>query len=288
VNVLQLSLFEDSQRRRPWLQRDEDHIVAVAADVIDDLGVVPPVDPEMILSFLGVRRVVPADIPWSGYLAEEAGELIVKVRSTDTWQRQRFSMLHEAGHTFLPGFDRAPRFRCDPLVRPREGRGRQENLSDIAASELLFPRDAFVADLTGRPTFDLVEDLAEKYRASITATALRAVSLSSVESVVVALEMATKPSQYRDETPVSALRVQWSAARGRWPFIPQHKSASPYGPLAQAFDGNAVDENASHSDLCGLDERLHLSARRYTYNTAKGVTTRVLAIFSRSWSYILN
>lgn len=284
----QLSLFEDSQRLRPWLRRDQDHVIAVAADVLDDLGVMPPVDPAMILSYLGVSRVEPADIPWSGYLFAEDGELIVKVRHTDSWPRQRFSMLHEAGHTFLPGFDRAPRFRCDPGLGQREGRSRPETLSDIAASELLFPRDTFTADLSGRPTFDLVEDLAEKYRASITATALRVVSLAPVDSMLVVLDWATKPSQGNDETVESALRVQWTAPRGRWPFVPHHKSASPHGPLVRALAGEAVEEAATLRDLCGTDERLHLSARRYTYNTREGAKTRVLAIYSRSWSYIQN
>ena len=242
----------------------------------------------MILSFLGVRRVVPADIPWSGYLSQEAGELIVKVRHTDSWQRQRFSMLHEAGHTFLPGFDRTPRYRCDPVYRPRDGRSRSEALSDIAASELLFPREAFIRDLIERPNFDLIEELADRYRASITATALRVVSLAPVESVLIVLESTIKPSQWNDDTAEPALRVQWTAPRGRWPYLPQHKSASPAGPLARAFEGIAVDERASLTDLCGLDERLHLSARRYTHNTPRGVKTRVLAIFSRSWSYIQN
>lgn len=286
--MLQLSLFEDSQRRRPWLQLDRDHVVAVAADVLDDLGVVPPVNPEVVLSFLGVSRVEPADMPWSGYLFEEDGELVVKVRSTDSLVRQRFSMLHEAGHTFLPGFNRAPRFRCDPLIRPRESRVREEALSDIAASELLFPRDSFLADMTGRPTFDLIEDLALKYRASITATALRMVSLSLLDSVLVVLQMATKPSQFHQAVAEPALRVQWVSARGRWPFIPQHKSASLHGPLARAHAGDPVDEIASLGELCNSDERLHLSARRYTYCAADGPTSRVLAVYSRSWSYIFN
>lgn len=284
----QLSLFEDSQRLRPWLRRDQDHVVAVAAGVLDELGVVPPVDPEMILSYLGVSRVVAADIPWAGYLFQEDGELIVKVRHTDSWTRQRFSMLHEAGHTFLPGFDRAPRFRCDPGLGQREGRSRPETLSDIAASELLFPRDAFIADLSGRPTFDLVEGLADKYRASITATALRVVSLAPVDSMLIALEWATKPSQRNNETVEPALRVQWTAPAGRWPFVPHHKSASEHGSLARALAGEAIEEPATLRDLCGTDERLHLSARRYTYKTKEGAKTRVLAIYSRSWGYIQN
>jgi Zn-dependent peptidase ImmA (M78 family) len=286
--VSQLSLFEDSQRLRPWLRRDQDHVVAVAAGVLDELGVVPPVDPEMILSYLGVSRVVAADIPWAGYLFQEDGELIVKVRHTDSWTRQRFSMLHEAGHTFLPGFDRAPRFRCDPGRGQREGRSRPETLSDIAASELLFPRDAFIADLSGRPTFDLVEGLADKYRASVTATALRVGSLAPVDSMLIALEWATKPSQRNDETVEPALRVQWTSPGGRWPFVPHHKSASVHGPLVRALAGEAIEETATLRDLCGTDERLHLSARRYAYNTREGAKTRVLAIYSRSWGYIQN
>jgi Zn-dependent peptidase ImmA (M78 family) len=284
--VSQLSLFDDSQRRRPWLRADQDHVIAVAAGVLDELEIVAPVNPELILSYLGVSRVVAADIPWSGYLSAENGELIVKVRHTDSWRRQRFSMLHEAGHTFLPGFDRTPRFRCEPGVAPKDSRSRFELLSDIAASELLFPRQEFMADLFGRPEFDLAEALAQKYEASITATALRMVSLAPVESVFVELEWGIKPSQRGDASAEPALRVKWATPRGNWPFIPRYKSAAEHGLLRRALDGEAIDETATLVDLCGSDERLHLSARGYTYKTIGGETRRVQAIYSRSWSYI--
>jgi IrrE N-terminal-like domain len=237
----------------------------------------------MVLSFLGVHRVVRAPMPWSGYLFDDHGDLTVKVRETDSRPRQRFSMLHEGGHTFLPGFDRVPQFRCDPGPGTSIPQRSVEALSDIAASELLFPRRRFRHELTARPTLDMVEALADRYQASITATAVHVVSLCPVDARLVVLSLSTKPSQRElpDADPV--LRVQWSVGCGEWPFIPRYKSAQPTGLLMRAFCGEPVDQFSTLGELCTLDERLFLSARSYTYHTADdGPKTQVLAIYSRS------
>jgi IrrE N-terminal-like domain len=285
--VAQLSLFEDSRRRRPWLKGDDDHVIAVATDVVKELDLTPPVDAEMVLSFLGVRKIVREPIPWSGLLFDDDGDLTVKVRLTDSRPRQRFSMLHEGGHTFLPGFNRVPQFRCNPGQITGTSNPSVELLSDIAASELLFPRHHFIKELTGRPTLDLVEELAERYQASIKATAIRVVSLSPVDARLVVLTMSHKPSQRAEGGHVPALRVQWSVGRGDWPYIPRHKSVTPGSPLLRAFLGEEIEESSSPSEICQLEERMHLSARRYTYAIAVGETrTEVLAIYSRGWSKI--
>ncbi len=285
--MLQLSLFEDSRRRRPWLPSDHDHVVAVPGDLVKDLDLRPPVNVELVLSYLGVRNVVREAIPWSGLLFEEEGQLTVAVKSTDSWPRQRFSMLHEGGHTFLPGFRRVPQYRCSPGAAPAYADRSAEILSDVAASELLFPRPYFLADTRARPTFCLVEEIARCYEASIKASALHLVALSPVDALVVALEVALKPSQQGHIEATPELRVQWSASRGDWLYVPRHKGAVRGGPLYRALDGETVEADASPGEICETDETMHLSARRYTHITADGLPkTQVLALYSRSWSKI--
>src|SRR5207249_909797 len=108
--------------------------------------------------------------PWAGILEPRGKSFVVGVRASDGYERQRFTVCHEAAHTFFPGFTDQARFRCTGPRDPLEKR------CDLAATELLLPRRFFLHDLR-EASFDLdtVEELSDQYEASIEATALRLV-----------------------------------------------------------------------------------------------------------------
>jgi len=89
-------------------------------------------------------------------------------------ERQRFTVLHELAHIRLglPS-THGQSISVDELLR-YNGRPREEILCDVFASECLLPRQFFAADVRRLPcTFPSVEELAERYRASLTATGSR-------------------------------------------------------------------------------------------------------------------
>lgn len=259
---------------------DAELIVMLAQRTLRELAMDPPIDHRIIASMRGIARIEQTDIPWAGCLLQEGSDLIVKLRSTDGRRRQRFTAFHEAKHTYFPGFTTVTQYRCDPRTAPPTARDAGlESLCDLGAAELLFPRLPFLADLSGNPpTLDLVEGLAQRYDASIAATALRVVTVRAQPTLLIALEPATKPS---DPKAAAVPRIQWvQASGGSWPFVPRHKSVAPDSPLARALAGEIVDEVC---DLSGLSTpaitNVRVSANVYPYFDQEGTQhMRVLAL----------
>ncbi|WP_148046177.1 hypothetical protein [Nocardioides marmoriginsengisoli] len=139
----------------------------------------------------------------------------------------------------------------------------------------------FLSDLAGnRIGFDLVEELAEHYDASIGATALRAASLAPTDSLLICIEPGTKPSE-PDADPVP--RIRWSSTNGDWPYIPRFKSIPEHSPIQRAFLGELVDET---NDLIGFTgpsiDDVDISCRLYPYFDNHGeLHHRVLCLATR-------
>lgn len=267
-NVLQLSLFEQLSQAAPRLS-DEDVVRRLCDDLILEAGVRPPVNVRLLASMRGIARVEEREQPWAGVLAPLDGQFVVGVRASDGAERQRFTVLHEAGHTLLPGFAESSQYRCNgPKTR-------EEQLCDIAASELLLPHRFFRDDLrAARPGLAGVEDLASEYEASIEATALRTADLSEVPTALIVMRMAHKPVERGHEASCEPkLRVAWSHAQGNWPYLPRHKSADDESSFFRAYNGEVVDEVGHLGDLTnGGRDPVRISARRY------GNDGRVLAL----------
>lgn len=257
----QLSLFEARRLERPELP-DAEIVRSISRDLISQTGVRPPVPVELLASFRGIAAIADADIDSAGMLFSQGDRLVVHVRSSDGAERRRFTILHEAGHTYLPGFaDRVQR-RCSP----GDARNRMEQLCDIAAVELLLPYNFFRADLAAR-AMDLAsaEELSAIYAASVESTALRMVELADEPAIFMSLRHQLKPSEVRAGATVPlALRVSYSRETGEWPFVPRHKSVGEESPFARAFDGEIVDETARLSEpFVAPVGQVRVSARRY-------------------------
>jgi hypothetical protein len=277
------SEFEEARLASPGTPAGE-LVVGLMRDTLADLGVTTPVDHHMVASYRGVIRIEELDIPWSGQIVPGADGLVIGLRAGQSWGRQRFSAFHEVSHTFMPGFHLQPQYRCDPEIAPPAGvwcDPAVEALCDQGAAELLFPRDAFRADLDGnRIDLSLVEALADHYEASLAATAARVCALASVPTLFLTLEPAVKPSEPNGEP---KLRVQSCIPGGaRWRFVPRHKSAAEGGVFHRALEGEVVDEVVELDELTtpGLG-RVRVSARLFPYTDDHGVRhMRVLALVS--------
>jgi IrrE N-terminal-like domain len=278
----QLSLLEQSRIELPaW--SDEARVVEVAARIVEDLMLRPPVRLDVVASYQGIEDVRTEPSPWAGSLFVDGERLVIQVRSSDSAGRQRFSGFHEVGHTFLPGFTLATQFRCDPGGAPGE-QARVEALCDLAAGELLLPRHFFRQDLVGAPFgMATVAVLADRYQASLEATALRFVDFWPEEALFVVLEVETKPSEPRA---LPRPRVRYAHGSGRWPFLPRHKSAADGSLLASVLDGGSV---RGSSRLDGLvrefSEDVDLTAELFPFVDARGTPRdRILALYRRPGS----
>lgn len=278
----QLSLFEQSKEETPN-RSDAECIRSVAQRLIDQFALVPPVDERIVASAMGIRGLHRSEIPWAGCLLSENGEIIIKIRRSDSRGRQRFTAFHEIAHTFLPGFRLAPQFRCDPgpqaaAITP------EENLCDIAAAELLFPRPHMQADVRAA-SFDIasINSLRHRYDASLEATAIQFVNHWPEDALLVVLEVRQKPSEMGTRA-IPKLRVRYAHASGRWPFIPRHKSVAIDSRLATALHGLPVSGESSLDGL--VDPSLvtaELAAQSCPFVDRRGTETRrVVAIYRKA------
>jgi hypothetical protein len=267
----QLSLFEQRQRSSPRLS-DELVMRQICADLLAEAEIrEPPIPMEMVASLRGIATVQRVDQPFAGVIQPRNSGLEVRVRRSDGHERQRFTIGHETGHTLLPGFLEGRQFRCNGA------RDWLEAMCDVASAEILLPEPMLSERLSGSP-LDLshVESLSSEFQASVEATARRAVSLRPEPSMLIVLSERHKPSEaaITDQVPPK-LRVDYRIAKGKWPFMPEHKSAAKNG-LARALAGEIIDEVGSIDELCTESVgEVKIHAKRY------GRSGRVLALIER-------
>jgi hypothetical protein len=278
----QLSLLEQSRLDDPFCD-DRSHVARLAERILNELDASPPVNLAMVASYQGVASVRECALPNAGCLVTEpqSGRVEIRLRAGDNRGRQRFTGFHEVTHTFMPGYRLTIQWRCDPDPT-RLAKRRVEQLCDVGASELLFPRRAFEGDLRDAE-FGMasVFGLADAYDASVQATGHRVVALWPEDAMLVVAEMATKPHDPGDAQP--RLRIKYTTRRGRWPFIPRHKSIDDGQPLSRALAGELIDEPTTLNGLCAYEvDGLEVSARLCPYTDAQGERhDRVLALYRR-------
>lgn len=264
---------------------DAQLVVQLAQRTLAELATEPPISHEIVASMRDVIRIDEEDIPWPGCLTYTVDGLVITLRRSDSRGRKPFTAFHEILHTFLPGFAMHTQFRCEPAgTQPTEAQPRDrdiETLCDVGAAELLFPRGPFSADLADAPaTFELVEQLATRYDASVEATARRVVSLHPRPALLLVLASTRKPS---DPHAPPAPRVRSAQSSGSWPYVPRYKSVPRHGLLSQALQGEKIDEIASSlGDLTTPPiTDVRISARPYPYTDDRGENhMRVLALIT--------
>lgn len=275
------SLLEEARIALPG-RSDLECVEDIAKRIIEDLREEPPISLEVVASYRDITAIKVEPLPFAGSLTPEAAGLIMRLNASDSWGRRRFSGFHEVGHTFQPGYRQMTLFRCDPSPT-RIAATQPEQLADAAAAELLLPRRFFVPDLIEAGAgWDGVEQLATRYDASLTATALRSVHLAPRPTLLVVLEPGVRKEERGRLGAESKLRVTTSASSGSFPFVPYNKSAAEGGALDRAFNGEIVEETTTLNELGVGSDRLRVSARLFPYTDQRGgYHKRVMAIFWR-------
>ena len=271
----QLSLLLEFHRLRHPGPTD---VVTVADSVINDLALIPPIDPAVVASYLDVSRIEETDLDVAGCLICDGQGVTIRVNASDAEARRRFTIFHECVHTFFRGFESQPRYRCSPSVSPRKDND-LEALCDQGASSLLLPQRYLRPHLANADFgIQTLMDVAETYQASLEASGHRIVDLAPDPTMFIVLEDSLKPSQRGDPHAEPKLRVRTARGRGGWPYIPTHKSVSTDSPLGRATQGEVVHEQTVLDELAReVVPDVEVSARMVAYNGRK----RVLALYRR-------
>jgi Zn-dependent peptidase ImmA (M78 family) len=116
----------------------------------------------------------------AGQVLQVGDRLIIVVNGRQPPERQRFTVLHEIAHIRLNLPSSHSKSTSVEQLLGYAKRPREEILCDLFAGECLLPRELFQADVRRRDcSFAAVQELAELYEASLTATGSRFAAYSS-------------------------------------------------------------------------------------------------------------
>jgi hypothetical protein len=279
-----LSLLEEERRRSPG-KNDAVLVADIAARLVAELGVEPPIPLEFVASFRDIADIQVVAMEQAGSLAPGPRNLEMRLRASDSPRRRRFTGFHEVGHTFQPGYRELTLFRCAAPSPVRRAGTDREALADVAASELLLPRDYF-RPATRESEFSIgsVLELSDRFEASREASAYRFAHFWPEQTLVVILEPGLTRDEQDDPEAVAKLRVvsAWAHPHGAWPFIPKNKSAREGGALERALNGEMVREKAGLEEFGLMSEGVvEVSARVFGYRRGGESYRRVIAMFRK-------
>jgi hypothetical protein len=260
-----------------------DLVRQVAGDLLDELGIPrPPVNVERVASLLGIAsvRVDPALDVAGCLVCDRHGDFEIRVRATDPPARRRFTIGHECGHTFFPGFATATQYRCSPALRPSQSVG-LEALCDVASSELLLPRKLFKPDaLSAGFGLLALEGLADAYETSLEATGHRLVNTWPEPAALLVLTCRQKPREAGTTAP-PRLRLDSAHAEGGWPFFLRHKAGTEGDVFERALEGELVAERTTITGLTTQPIDAEVHAQLFPLSIGGQLTPRVIALARR-------
>lgn len=160
--------------------RAKDPVAAIlryARELIRQSGIVePPFRPAILAALRNVDEIVYKRIEEEGRLIpKESGAFRIELRIDRPFTRTNFTCAHEIAHTFF--YEAVPAIkyrRLQEAIRDTE----EELLCNIAASEMLMPTKS-ITEIASRysPSPDSLLKMSEIYETSLTATAVRVLSL---------------------------------------------------------------------------------------------------------------
>jgi hypothetical protein len=157
-----------------------------AEALLQELGITEPkeIDLEAIAYHVGARVRFRPLSGCEAHILGCDGNAIITVRHDSSARRKRFSIAHELGHW---RYHRGKTLVCRvDEYRPRDAQS-PEKVADGYAADLLMPRYLFApkASSIDRISFDSIGRLAEAFKTSLTATAIRLVDLDQFPGFVI-------------------------------------------------------------------------------------------------------
>lgn len=222
----------------------------------------PPADVEMLASLRGVRRVERVDMAEAGRLIPEGAGYVIQVNSRHPETRQRFTVAHEVGHTFVNEACSVLKSVFDRATSLYDDHDEEEYLCDVAGGRtLLHPLWLRPAVEAERPSLQALLSLADCCRASIEATAIQVAQLALWRCSFVFWEPGLrKEEQARlgqsrlaglgpNTLPTQRLRARRVYAGPDVPFLPLNKSAAEDSHVWRAYAEQTQTEGEDVLDI---------------------------------------
>jgi IrrE N-terminal-like domain len=242
----------------------------------------PPFEMTLLASLLGIRlsEAPPVHSEDAEIAPGKDGHLELRLNQDRAEVRRRFSVGHEIGHTFFPGYEQSVQTRKPTKRDWSNPEDVVEHLCDCAASELLFPLPWFAEEVQRRPrTAGALIALADVCKASREAMLRRYTEIHEEAVALVFLEWKLKPTQsvvwdglsasemlldldpHEEAETRKRLRVDYAIMSG-----PFHERYASHIPSDKSIDEGSITYQASR-DRVGYDatEWLDLGSIRGTF-----------------------
>lgn len=167
--------------------------VLTARDLLKQLNLVIPLDLEKVLKELCIEYVEkPLGKGFDGIFIRNGDSCGIMLNSNIVYEaRKRFTIAHEIGHCFIPSHQRINNFECysDRIGTFNKKKELIEYEADTFAAEFLMPQIIFSKDVYKiTPSINSLKSLADKYKTSLTATAIRYIEFTLEPCAIVFME----------------------------------------------------------------------------------------------------
>lgn len=221
-------------------------IEAKANELLVDADVgQPPVNLDILKSFVDVRSIEDVDIPEAGRLVPRLdGGFVIQVRAGENKGRRNFTICHEIGHALMPGASTLNKPKIDVHTGwYKQNENEEEFLCDRAARTLLLPESMFRQCCEQKtPSLQSLCDLAGTFEASLEAVAFRLAGLHLWPCVSVFWELRLKKNQGEAQglslpgfedmgVPVKEYRVKFNVREGKRIIFPADKHVPRDNPM---------------------------------------------------------
>ncbi len=216
-------------------------IYRTPARLLDELGITEPeeIDIEAIAEHCGATVTYEALSGCAARLLGNGDRAIITVHAGASVGRRRFSAGHELGH-WMRDRHQVAHSCVDRMFREEWGPDNPEQRANRYAAEILLPEAMFKPRARGRPlTFATVDDLANIFRASRTASAFRLVEIGPMPAMLVCSSPAARLWFIRSENVEDAKlwpRERFGTATVASDLFENSSTAAP-GPTEVCADG---------------------------------------------------
>jgi Zn-dependent peptidase ImmA (M78 family) len=237
----------------------------------------PPFLAEDLARLQGVKRIERIELgDTSALLLGEQDGYVIKVNMKQSFYRQNFSCAHEIGHTLLHQFEHQQSngsidFRIPCLsIRQRD----KERLCDMAAAELLMPRDVLEQHLSRLGTSVLaIEQLSRVFMVSKPAVAVRIAEVSQEPCIAI------KWSHWQRQRS-SGFVLVWLLGSGRQAhdggyYIRERTSVRDPSALLKAYRCDEVVKSFRSFAFGGVKKRCHMESKGFGAGNMRYVVSLV-------------
>jgi len=244
----------------------------------------PPFLPEDFVPLLGIDRIEKVNLgEASAVLLRLSEGYVIKVNEKHHPLRRNFSCAHEIGHILLNGLKPLEYYlqnieyrTFNPKATTKIRERTIERLCNVAATELLMPELVFGKNLSRfGASIHSIEQLANIFRVSIQATAIRIAEVSKEPRIAILWNLYRKSKS-------KTLHLAWCLGPGRKPagkpkYIPTQATVGHSSTIYKAYQSDSSVKSYKLFKVDNVIKRLPIESKGFGHGETRYVISLAFA-----------